>query len=170
MQYDTHYLYGGRFVPVSERPHTWLYRATQIKLAELPESSDRQLALVEAGSFALLSVTLQLALTASELERARTVLAQHEHIPSDQVVIVPEALTVARATLLLGDGAGEHFAELASTPPSAAHPYSALFSLSLSEAQLRQVKQGLAGQRGWLAARYALGCESVQTDAADWGR
>lgn len=164
------------FTPVPGRPHTWSYRVRGISLAENADGTGRQLSLVEAGSFAMVSLTTQLELTAKQRDAARLALAELEGSTAARVVLVPAELGVSSAALLLGDG--DSVSEpLATSTSSGAHPFSAVFSATLDPAQLDRVKKALAGRRGWLAARYELlvpggpsssGSASTATSTEEW--
>jgi hypothetical protein len=148
-------LEGGVFTPVADRLHTWSYRPTEVSVAENVGGAGRQFGLIEAGSFAMLSLTVQLAMPSHALETARKKLAEHDKRTLAEINLVPAQLDVGPVTLLLGDGAAT-FNPLATTNSAGSPPFSAVFSLTLDSRQLANVKKAIQGWHGRLAARYEV--------------
>lgn len=148
-------LKGGEFTSVADRPRTWTYRPTEVSLAENAAGGGRQLGLIEAGSFAMLSLTLQLAIAPDVLETARRILAERDDCPPAEIDLIPAPMDVGPVTLLLGDG-GSDFSSLATATSAGSPPYSAIFSVTLDPGQLAGVKKALQGEHGRLAARYEV--------------
>ena len=154
-------LSGAVFTPRARSSYHWRYRPTAVSLAD-GAGGGRQLSLLEVGTFALLSLTAQLAPRSGDLEQARELLAQRDQVPPGRVVLSAEPLTVEKVSLLVGDGQSS-FIPVATSSSSGTPPYSAVFSLQLDPAQLTAVKYALSGERGWLAVAYEVRSQPAPT-------
>lgn len=139
--------------PVPHRPRTWTVRPATLRIAGDP--GDRQLAVVDAGSLGLLSVTLELPVRQEALTAARRQLAEAERCEPEQITLIRADLNPRSADLQLVD-AGGGMSVLAEGRPSRAAPHPAVFSSTLTPAQLAVVRRALAGERGLLTATYEI--------------
>jgi hypothetical protein len=145
------------------------------------ESGAPQLNLIEAGGLAMLMVTT--ALEVSDAAQAAVRQAALKAGASDDVRLSPAPFEVQNSAelLIMRDGYQQ---PLATSAPSGTVSQDAVFSVTLTEADLSVVHRSLAGEAGLLTVRYLLrvgatgpvaealsggsGPESVVTDASTW--
>jgi hypothetical protein len=110
--------------------------------------------LVALGGAGYLMLTAVWQAADASIERLRAAVARREGLADARTVQLEFApVSVKGCDLLLGDGAGP-FHVLATNPTSGAPPYSALFSVALTEEQFGRVSAAAQGRTGFLAVRY----------------
>lgn len=158
-------LQGTVFTPVPGSPRHWSYRPAAVTLAR-GSNGHAQLSLVEVGSFAMVSLTTQLAPDPAIVEQARDVLAERASVSRGEIILFAKSLEVGDVALLVGDG-GSELQTLSTSTSSGATPYATVFSIVLDPGQLAAVKKALAGEPGWLVATYAVRLPPVPPSATE---
>lgn len=111
--------------------------------------------LIAAGATGFLQLTASWDVPGGTLEALRQEIAARDNIEDPATVRLAFApVQIEGCALLVGDGTGEE-EELARSATSGMPPYSALFSVTLNEAQLANAAAAINGRFGFLMIRYA---------------
>lgn len=138
---------------------------------QLTPAGDPMISLLDAGSFALAQLSVQLDPPASELEALRELLGQEGE--STAPVILEPAVTAVTGIRIILDPDGQA-RTVATTQGSGFPPYTAVFSLQPAGDDLDRLKAAVAGTRRQVDVAYAVDHDGSETrvaaDLADWMR
>ena len=151
-------------------PATWYYLSTGPTPQRGPDGRPLA-AILETGAAGLVQLSCQLDPPAGELESLRRLIAATA-TPDRPVVLRPAVTAVREITASCIADAEDGNIELARSTGSGYPPFTAVFQLTLSGAQLTATRAAFAGEPGRITIRYELdtihGRSSAVADVGDW--
>ncbi|MGB0113401.1 MAG: hypothetical protein WBP59_09300 [Ilumatobacteraceae bacterium] len=153
-------------------PGTWRYLSTRPH-PQLDPSGNPLASCMEAGTMGLVQLACQLDPDGDALERLRTVIGNAA--PSRAIIVLQSAVervVCISLRTVAASGCVHDSTELAHSTGSGYPPHTAVFNLSLRDADLAAARAAMQGERGHLEIEYRAetihGPVTATADVGDW--